>query len=103
MGEPAKKLEKIATPAPDAEKPIELEYYYLPYNLGVHTQHSLVVGGSVNDGCGTTGIVRRITLYPTGVAVAEVERGRMPGALESEQRTRSEYLVLTGGHGKVRL
>lgn len=99
----AKKLDEPATNTPpDGSKPIELEYYYLPYNLGTLVQHQITVDGAVNDGCKVGGICRRIVLYPGGVAVAEVECGRLPGMLNSEQKTRTEYIVLTGGHGKVK-
>lgn len=103
----AKKLEAPApevptVPAPDGTKPIALEYYYLPYNLGATVQHQIMVGQQMTDGCHVSGTVKTIMLYPGGFAVAEVHSGLVPGRLPSEQKIEVHHLVLTGGHGKVK-
>lgn len=102
----AKKLETPteAPPpvAPDGSKPIELEYWYLPYNLGTLTHHQVTLNAHVLDGCGIGGICKRLTLHPGGTVIAEIHTGFVPGRLASEQKTEVKYMVLTGGHGKVK-
>lgn len=103
MGDPAKKLEAAKPPAyPDPTQPVELEYWYLPYNLGTLTHHQVTLGANVLDGCGIGGLCKRLTLHPGGVVIAEIHTGFVPGRLPSEQKVEVKYLILTGGHGKVK-
>ena len=103
MGEPAKKLEKLPEPsAPDGMRPVALEYYYLPYNIGATVNHAISVGSILSDGHKVTGLVREITQYPGGFVIASIECGRLPGRLESEQKTEIKYLTFSGGHGMVK-
>jgi hypothetical protein len=101
MGDAAKKLEQPKAPwAPDWSKPVALKYWFLPYEMGVHIQRSLAVGGDVNDGCGTTGKCKSITFFPaSGHAVAEVFEGWRPGRADAEQELRIKQLVFIDGHG----
>lgn len=106
MSNAAKKLDPVPEPTPslppDGTRPVALQYWYLPYTMGAGTQHQVVEGGQVVDGCGISGRCVSLVLYPGGVVVAEIQTGFVPGRLSSEQKIVTEYLVLTGGHGKVK-
>lgn len=102
MADAAKKLEVVRA-TPDGSKPLPLEWWKAPSTIGHRTDQLLKTGGIWSDNVGTTAYIQSMTLYPGGTVIVELRKGYMPGMLDSEQNYVTEWGVVFGGHGLVKL
>jgi hypothetical protein len=105
----AAEVKKLPVPPPviDGTKPVEMQCLYLPtasHVFGSNTADRYAeVKKPFRDGSKTSGIIWRITAYPSGFVIMEIREGWRIGVADEQQEYKTcWYLVTQGGlHGRV--